>query len=94
MQLRVMIGAVLYVFAVAAPVAGLYVVYGPTAPVDSGSAGDMAALVGATAAAFVLGLGASKVAHQTSAPSMLDGLAAVLREFHTSRGKREYRVEA
>ena len=93
MQLRVVIGTVLYVFAVAAPVAWLYVVYGPTAPVDSGSASDMAALVGATAAAFVLGLGASKVVHQTSSPSMLDGLAVILREFHASHDKRRSRVE-
>lgn len=93
MRLRVMIGTMLYVFAVAAPVAWLYVVYGPTAPVDSGSAGDMAALVGTTTAAFVLGLGASKVAHQTSSPSMLDGLAAILREFHASHDKRKSRVE-
>ena len=100
MQLRVMIGTMLYVFAVAAPVAWLYVVYEPirsagemlemyslVLPVDSGSTDDMAALVGATAVAFVLGLGASKIVHQSSSPSMLNGLAAILREFHASRKK-------
>ena len=78
MQVRVVAGVMLYLVAIAAPVAWLYVKYGPSTPVDAGSVDDMVALAGTTALAFLLGLCASKVSHPRSL-SLLEGLAEVVR---------------
>ena len=78
MQLRLVAGVMLYVVAIAVPVAWLYVKYGPLTPVDGGSADDMVALAGPTAVAFMLGLCASKVSHPGNV-SPLEGLTEVVR---------------
>ena len=83
MRLRVVAGVMLYLVAVAAPVSWLYVKYGPSTPVDAGSAGDMVALVGTTVVAFMLGLCASKVSHPRS-PSLFDGFAEIVRELRSA----------
>jgi len=93
MRLRVMLGTILYLVSIGAPVAWLYFMYGPIAAVDVGSAEDMAALVVAMAAAFVMGLAASKVVHQ-SRSSMLDELESALREIRASTGGKARRTEA
>ncbi len=78
MRLRVVAGVMLYLVAIAVPVSWLYIKYGPSTPVDAGSAGDMVALAGTTALAFVLGLCASKVSHPGSL-SLFEGFAEVVR---------------
>ena len=90
MRTRVMAGTVLYLVAIVAPVAWLYVMYGASVPVDANNPDDLIALAGTTVVAFVLGLCASKVSHPKPS-SPLDGLAEVLQEFRTETGKRDAR---
>lgn len=82
MRLRFVVGTVLYLVAIVAPVAGLYVVYGPSTTVDANSMEHMIALASATLAAFVLSLGASRVS-QPKSSSPLDSLAEILQRMST-----------
>lgn len=93
MQLRVIAGVMLYLVAIAAPVSWLYVKYGPSRPVDAGSADDMVALAGTTAVAFVLGLCASKVSHPGSL-SLFEGLREVVRGLRSAAEDSEPRHRA
>lgn len=92
MQLRVIAGVMLYLVAIAAPVSWLYVKYGPSRPVDAGSADDMeddmVALAGTTAVAFMLGLCASKVNHPAS-QSLFEGFAEIVRGLRSATEDRE-----
>lgn len=90
MQLRVVAGVMLYLVAIVAPVSWLYVKYGPSTPVDAGSADHMVALAGTTAVAFMLGLCASEVSHPRSL-SLFEGLAEVVRGLRSATEDSEPR---
>ena len=82
MRFRIVAGVMLYLVAIAAPVAWLYIKYGPSTPVDASSAEDMVALAGTTLVAFMLGLFASNVSHPRSL-SLFDGFVDVVRGLRT-----------
>ena len=84
MQARVITGIILYFAAIALPTAWLFVEYGPSAPVDASSAGDLGILACTTAVAFVVGLVASKVSQPRGA-SLHDTLQEVLQGIRQSR---------
>ena len=85
MPLRVVAGVILYLVAIVTPVSWLYVKYGPSTPVDAGSAVDMAALAGTTAVGFMLGLCASKISDGGNS-SLIDGFADVARGLRRAAG--------
>ena len=86
MGMRVILGTILYFAAIAAPTAWLYIVYGPSVPVDTNSADDLVMLAGTIAVAFVLGLVASKVS-QPSTMRHFDVFREVLRSMEQIRTK-------
>ena len=75
MQVRTVVGIVLYLVAIGAPVAGLYAMYGPSIAVDASSPHDLVVLTVSTTLAFVVALGASRVSQSTGS-----SLQGVLRE--------------
>ena len=86
MRTRTLVGVILYVVAIAAPTAWLYVNHGLSAPVDTGSINDLVTLAGAVVAAFVLGLIASKVS-QPNTMSPLEALRDILNDMQQDRDR-------
>ena len=88
MRTRTIVGVILYVVAIAAPTAWLYVNHGSSAPVDTGSIDDLVTLAGVVIAAFVLGLIASKVS-QPNTMSPLEALREILNDMQQDRGRSQ-----
>ena len=87
MRLRIMVGTVLNIVGIAAPVTWLYIAYGPSARVDVASTDDMAVLVGTAVVGYVVGLCASTVSYPKT-PSALDAFTDVVRGFRATNKRQ------